>query len=518
MKCISIDEEVFEPRKMDYYTDRSLRSDFINIADQCTNGILVLWNVHYYDINNYKGNFFCHKFEGVDAIIKQEYLFAMDYLSYVLTAYKKTGKEIYKSTFEKIINLFHEYLKTDEPVYNELSIYAQTLLFIKAFDVLGYIPFQNDFLKLLKKYAGWLMDDNNYVNDNNHGMFQNLALLHISVLLGKCSETYLWRKCAIERVKRLFEFHYYTDFTNNENSMTYFRFNNYLYEQAIRFCRHYDIKGIEEIESKLDKSIEAFNTFAHEDCSLPLIGDGSIVNSVESNRYSRLFAGIGIAILKVDKIYMSFKCKTVFQPHAHTDVSSITARYKDIDFLIDTGQYNYDRYTPTNRYMRSSAGHSGIFPIFVDNMFQKEFCDSLTCSDITAYEYDGISAFVRGEYHIRDIYVQREIFVFANEIRIRDSWHSGKPTVMRQRFIIPKELIENSKFMVSQQTLKSEVNNVKFKFEIISDIPDVLTVTQFGLAAPQYNAYEETMILDTFAENTLVGEITAKIIVQEDEE
>lgn len=517
MKCSSHNEEAFVPYKMDFYIDRSLRSDFMNIADQCINGKLVLWDVHCFDIKGYKGNFFRHKFDGIDAMTKQEYLFAMDYLTYVLTAYKKTKKEIYKNAFQSIIKQFHEYLQTNGPVYNDLSIYAQTLLFIKAIDVLGYLVCQNDFFDLLKKYAEWLLDENNYVSDNNHGMFQNLALLHLGVLFERCPEAALWKRCATGRIERLFESTYYTDYTNNENSMTYFRFNNYLYEQAIQFCRYYSITGIKQVENKLEKSKEAFNTFAHEDGSLPLIGDGSIVKSVKSNRNSHLFTNMGTAVLKVNKVYMSFKCKTVFQPHAHTDVSSITARYRNIDFLIDTGQYNYNRYTPTNRYMRSSAGHSGIFPAFADNLFQKEFCDLMKYSDITAFEYNETSVFTRGEYCLRDVYVQREISVFTDEIKIKDSWRCEKPTVMRQRFIIPKELIENSIFMVSQRTLESEINNIKFKFEITSDLQDILTTVQFGIAAPQYNNYEETMLLDTFANNTLTGEITARITIREDD-
>ena len=89
--------------------------------------------------------------------------------------------------------------------------------------------------------------------------------------------------------------------------------------------------------------------------------------------------------------------------------------------------------------------------------------------------------------------------------------------MMRQRFIIPKELIENSTFTVSRRTLTSKVGNVNFKFEIISDKTSALTVVQFGISAPQYNSYEETMLLDTFSENGLDGEIFAKITFWEDE-
>lgn len=509
------DKVPYVPCKMDFYIDR-IRDNYMDIAESCAEGILVLWDSYCLEINEYKGNIFQYEFNGNDVVMKKEYLFTMDYLTNVLTAYRNTGDEIFKHTFKEIIIQYHEYLEMNEPVYDELPIYGQTLLFIKALDIFGDIPYQSDFIALLIKYADWLMEDNNYIDNNNHGIFEDLALLHISVLLDSHPKAVLWKKQAVKRLNRLFEVAYYDDFTNNENSIRYFEINNNLYGQVIQFCENYSISGIDKLKERLEKSTETLITFSHKDCSFPLIGDGRIFYGKESNQDSRLFPDIGIGILKIKETYMSFKCKTVFQAHAHIDVSSITARYKNIDFIIDSGQYNYDRYTPANRYMRSSAGHSGIFPVFADNMFQKEFCDSLEYSDIIQYKCNGTNAYMKGEYKLKDVSVCREIFVSSNEIIIKDNWCSERPAVMRQRFVIPKELIKKSRFTVSKRTLESEVGDVKFKMEITSDLTDILTVVQFGIAAPQYNVYEETMLLDTFAENALSGGITAKLTFKED--
>lgn len=510
-------KKTYTYRKMDFYVDRGQRADAIDVADKCAEGILHLWDKFYLDSNNCKGNVFCHQFEGSDVISQKEYLFAMDYLTCVLTAYRRTGKEIYKDTFEKYINQFYDYLKMNEPFYEALSVYSQILLFIKSLDVLECIPHQKFFCELLRKYSYWLVDTSNYENYDNHGMFQNIALLHLSVLFESEAEASFWQRCAIERIQRLFQDTYYNDFTNNENSILYFEYNNFLYEEAIQFCRYYNISGLMEIEKKLELAKAAFITLAHRDGSMPLIGDGRTLQIAGSNNKSQLFADIGIAVLKVEETYLSFKNRTIYQFHAHIDVSSITARYKHIDFLMDTGQYNYDRYTPINRYVRSATGHSGIFPLYADNLFQKEFCDSLQYSNITAYEENEEKAFVKGEYKLNDVSVCREISVFAHEIVVRDSWQCEKPTTMRQRFVIPKTMIENANFTVSRRTLETAVDKVRFRFEISSDLPDALTVVQFGIAAPDYYAYEETMLLDTFAENTLSGKITARITFEEEE-
>lgn len=221
-------KKTYTYRKMDFYVDRGKRADAINVADKCAKGILHLWDKYYLDSKNYKGNVFGYQFEGSDVISQKEYLFAMDYLTCVLTAYRRSGKEIYKDTFEKYINQFYDYLKINEPFYEALSVYSQILLFIKSLDVLECIPHQNFFCELLRKYSYWLIDTNNYENYDNHGMFQNIALLHVSVLLESEPEAYFWQRCAIERIQRLFQDTYYNDFTNNENSILYFEYNNFL--------------------------------------------------------------------------------------------------------------------------------------------------------------------------------------------------------------------------------------------------------------------------------------------------
>lgn len=497
-------------RKMDYYIDRCVRSDVLNIAEQCTRGDLYLWDVYYYHISNDENNIFNHIFKG-DAITKREYLFTMDYLSCVLTGYKISGKNIYKKTFEKIIDQFYQYLKTYEPFYSDLPIYGQTLLFIKALDIFGRIPHQNEIFDLLKKYASWLMDDNNHNFHNNHGLLQDLALLHIGVLFEGGEESKIWKECAIKRINKLFEIAYYDDFTNNEHSITYFNFNNIMYERIVKFCNYYNIDGIKKIEENLEKSKKALCVFAHKDTSFPLIGDGKIFFSTKSNGKSALFPDLGMAVLKVDEVYLSFKSKTVFQSHAHTDISSITARYKNIDLLIDPGQYNDDRYSPISRFLLSSAGHSAVFPIRADSMFQNDFCKNIKKSGISVYEHNGDNARVIGEYQLDDLKVSREIFVLPDKVIVKDRWISERPVAMRQRCVIPKELIEHSRFTASRCTLESETESVKIKYEIKSDLAHASTTVNFGVAAPYYNNYETTMLLDTIVENTLSGEITAKI-------
>ena len=504
---------------MDFYYDRAQRDDNIEIADKCTNGFLFLWDKLYFDINICEGNVFYHKFKHGDIRTKVEYLYTMDYLSSVLSAYKQTCNDLYKEKFLELFGMFTAYIK-NENIFEEvteldLPILGQILVVIKAVDILGYIPHEDVIVSLFVKYADWLMNDENYFFDNNHGLLLDLSLLHLSVFLCEHPESERWQKHALERTNKLFSVAYYDDYTNNEHSLYYFKHNNAFYKVIIDFCNYYNIIGAELINEKYNKICETLNIFAHNDGSFPVIGDGKVFYR-EGNDISKLFPNLGVAVLKHNQLYLTFKNKTVFQPHAHADISSITARYKDIDFLVDSGHFNYNRYSPINRFVRSPAGHSGIFPLFADGIFQKEFCEKVSYSEITEYEHNESNSYVKGEYQLLDVKVCREIHISEDEICINDSWKCDNPTTMRQRFVIPKELIEHSQFTASKRILESRVGNCSFKFEIVPSSEKALTEVQFGVASPRYYEYETTMLLDTYIENSTAGEITAKITFREE--
>ena len=505
--------------KMTYYYDRCEKCNSLDIADKCLENCLYLWGNYSMTPDMVNGNIFFNRFSGEDARIKNEYLFTMDYMSILLSAYKKTTKESYKEKFFELYHMFIEYIDQVDPLSNgielDLPVLGQVLLVIKAVDIWGRIPNQDKIRDLFKRYADWLMDESAWIVDNNHGLFQIIAQFHLSVFMPDFYPLQEWRQSAIEHLNLLYKRAYYDDYINNECSLSYFGYNNNLYTSICDFCEFYKIEGIKEIYSSIEESKKALAIFAHSDGSFPVIGDGDVFYSNNWNMDSKLFPEGNVTVVKIDELYFSFKNRTEFQAHAHVDLTSITARYKNIDFLIDSGQYNYDRYTPINRFVRSSAGHSSIFPLYADGLFLLDFCNRVSYSYISDYAKDSDSARVVGEYKLDDVAIMREIKAERNSMVIRDSWKCEKPTAIRQRFIIPQVLLENSRFSYDAHLLESKVEGIHFKYQIVTDIPNVLTTVQFGVAAPEYNMFETTMLLDTIAENSTKGEITAVITFEE---
>ena len=506
--------------KMTYYYDRVKKLNSLSIADKCLENSLYLWGNYSMTPDMVNGNIFFYRFSGEDARTKNEYLYTMDYMSSLLSAYKMTKKEAYKDKFLELYHMFIEYIDQNDPLNNgielDLPVLGQVLLVIKAIDILGGIPKENRIQGLFERYADWLMDKNAWIINDNHGLFQIIAQLHLSVCMPDSYPIQEWRQGAIEHLNLLYKEAYYNDHINNEYSLSYFNYNNNLYTIVCAFCNYYEIEGIKEIDSAIEETRKVLNIFAHSDGSFPVIGDGSVFYGDNWNMESNLFPEGKIAVVKIDELYFSFKNRTEYQSHAHVDLTSITARYKNIDFLIDSGQYNYDRYTPINRFVRSSAGHSSVFPLYADGLFLMDFCNRISYSRISDYYADPDSARVVGEYQLDDVSVTREIKAERHTMVISDSWKCEKPTAIRQRFVIPQVLLENSRFSYAAHLLESKVEGIHFKYQIITDIPNALTTVQFGVAAPNYNMYETTMLLDTIAENTTEGEITAVITFEEE--
>lgn len=499
-----------EYNKLSYYTDRASGdvNEMMQIANKCVNGIICI-SFYEVDISDYIGNLFEYEFDEKDSYLKKEYLFAMDYLSNVLSAYKLTGDKKYKDAFTKIISQFHDYVSDNGPHIDDLPIFAQTLLFVKAMDMdlLPDIPF---FLDILEQYAYWLYDDDNYFFNNNHGIFEDLALLHIASLLKYHQDSPKWISHAVKRNNDLFARAYYDDFTNNEHSLLYLNHNNIMYANLIDFAAHNNISGFDDMKLKLKKSEETLREFAHSDLTVPIIGDGSVFKvdspALESNE-SKIYPDFAVAVLRKGDIYLSLKAKTVFQAHAHMDISSITLRYKDEDIVLDTGQYNYDRYTPINRYLRSTAGHSGIFPLFADSFFQKAFCESFK-------EQEMLTECITNpvcRYCVKDLTVTRSVEIGDDRVLINDSFSSQKPHTMRQRFIFPEYFINNSKFFISEKRVELYAKDFVVEFCVVNSDDYVYIKPSFGVYSPEMKKIESTLILDCIAYGKNNGNINMKI-------
>lgn len=503
---------------MEYFTERvGSVGKCIKIAEELfQNKIWLHSNIFYKPITE---NIFDTVFE-TDITVKREYLFSMDYLSALLSVYRENRQERYLKKFLDVVGQFFEYYERGMffPVKeDDLIVCAQTLMFIKAFSIVEYEEsLKNKIIALLYRYAVYCRDNNNHQDDNNHGLFTDLALLHLSVLFEKLSEAEEWRMHAVRRIHKLFEDTFYKDGVNKEGSLSYFRFNLSQYQSIMEFCKVYEIPGMDMIIQKIGFAKQIFCSFARSDGSYPIIGDGVEMVLKEHNDISALYPEAGICVVKTGQMYLTFKCKGIVQAHTHVDDTSITARFQAFDLVLDSGQYNYDRYHPINRYLRTSGGHSGIFPLFADSLGLKEYLKRCSFSGIDKFDFDGSICCTSGGYELDGgaIKVRRDITIKPERIEVHDKWICKTPQNMRQRFVIPGEFIETSRFTASQRVFETKADKYTIKYEITSETTPIVTTVNFGVLSRRYGDSETTVLLDTIAENSVSGEITAVITVR----
>lgn len=498
-----------------YFCDRTDESTCVEIAENMIRNRIYLWGDVWLEPS--ESNIFDTSFE-MDAIVNREYLLAMDYLSSLLSAYKKTGNDIYKQKFFEIILQFFDYYdrgKFIPALEDDLIVCAQILMFIKSFSLISYeYPLKDKIQKLMYDYAMYCYDDKNHYDDNNHGLFTDMGLLHLSICFGNLPDAKNWQNHAIKRVEKLFETAFYQDGFNNEGSLHYFFYNLNQYQKILKFCEVYHVKGLEGIYQKIAMSEKVLLSFAHRDGSYPVIGDGDEFFLKPGNYTAAIYSHAGICVAKIKDMYLTLKGKAVMQSHTHVDDTSITARFQVFDLALDSGQYNYDRYHPINRYLRTSGGHSGIFPLFVDGLSLKEYLDRRNDAAVEQFHCDGNVCRILGRYELDDgdIKVWRKITMTANRIEVCDCWECTHPQNMRQRFILPQEFLEKSRFTASKRLFETSMETFDIKYEVTSKVP-ITTTVNFGVYSKEYVKFESTILLDTIAENSLCGEITAIITV-----
>lgn len=503
-------------RNMDYYVDRGFGrtpGTTISIANDVLRNKIRLFGGLYLEpttLNIFETELVTEK------RMSRLYLFAMDFMSYLISAYKETKDNLYMQKFDDILGQFFEYcdrVPLALSKQDDLIPFAQSVMLIKALHIFPDVPHMDKIKELLYKNALYCLDDKNHNDENYHGLFTDLGLLHLAVLFEGLPESLEWRTHAIKRASALYKFSFYDDGCINENSLTYFGVELKMYEELVKFCRHYLIPGTENMD--VAKSRRILETFARTDNSCPAIGVCNEVKLARHNNESAVYHNIGLAVIKVGKMYCSVRYKTNLHSHAHIDDASITLRYKDIDIALDSGQFSFDPYHPINRFGKSSSGHSGIYPIFVDGLSLGEYISCRKYADAEVFNIDRECGLMRCGYVLDagDVKVYREVKIEPKCVTVKDSWENKVPVTMRQRFVLPKTFIEKSSFAYSKKTFKTEVDDTTVKYEVVSILDNLFTTVNFGVMCERNFEYEPTLLLDSIAENSLMGEVTTIITI-----
>ncbi|WP_404322672.1 heparinase II/III family protein [Cytobacillus firmus] len=329
------------------------------------------------------------------------YLFQLNYLMVVeqLTqAYQEFGNEEYLKYAKEIIESWYKNFplkgyKSYKWGYNDHGTALRSFILINFWNVYKHTSlntdtlFVNDLMKLFYEH-GWLLSQESFYRPkNNHGMFQDLALLAISETFPEFGSSASYKKTALTRLMKQIEHGITVEGLHQEHSPSY---QLYIYDSLINFVIWADknqfvlpaemIRRIKEMPKQLTYLTKPNGT-------LPLFGDSqasvmtpSLVVNADSYPemiYSFTKGKSGIVpekkALNLSNQFAVFRQhwgesepfeQSVFfgmtagyhsKAHKHPDDLSIELYGFGGDYIVETGRYAYLAGTERSTAMKTEA-------------------------------------------------------------------------------------------------------------------------------------------------------------------
>ncbi|NEX80250.1 hypothetical protein G4Z05_15575 [Bacillus thermocopriae] len=274
-------------------------------------------------------------------------------------------------TANRLLNLIYFWSEyKNSPIYNE--------------------DFGQKFMDLLETHGHFLADQKNY-EDYNHGIFQDQALLELTVFFKHFKNCNEWQEIAISRLLARFNKDVSNSGVHREHSPAYHVVVHNLFIVIKDFMDYHKIQYPADFSQKLYLMQDFLAYMTKSNGYLPLVGDtglSSAFNSIEEGhilnehwayRSSKgkqgtlpekiFFAYLdsGVALFRTDlnkhfknKIFWYFSCAFNSIIHKHADDLSFELQYKNTDFIVDSGKYNYKEKDEFRKYFRSVFAHNTI--------------------------------------------------------------------------------------------------------------------------------------------------------------
>jgi hypothetical protein len=212
---------------------------------------------------------------NIDSI--ELWLHSLSFLYPLLDEYQKSVSADIFDVTTSIIESFITYAKTSDNHYvkkGDHAICSRIIVLLRALyafsddwrikqTVCDYVVSQTDILS-----SGELS------HTGNHGIMQDLALLHAGALLDTGnSSNYI--NTALKRVREQINEAFDEEGVNNENSSWYFLFNYQLYKEICIICSNYRIESgyLKDIKETLIKAEDALGWMVLPDNWITLVGD-----------------------------------------------------------------------------------------------------------------------------------------------------------------------------------------------------------------------------------------------------
>lgn len=204
----------------------------------------------------------------------------------LLLAYEETKDEKYFNAVEQYI---HDISAYERKVYvplgflwNDHALAGKVIILAKFWSIYrSHSSFNKqqaqEVLQYILQAAARLADEKQFTYATNHGVMQNLALLHLGVAFPTITKIQAYAKRAAERLEKQYAFYINDEGVTLEHSSEYHEMGVELVGLAIRYYELLDYPLPGDWLQKYQKTQHVFTAMRRTDASLPSWGDTAIL-------------------------------------------------------------------------------------------------------------------------------------------------------------------------------------------------------------------------------------------------
>lgn len=432
------------------------------------------------------------------------YLHSLDIVGYLMSAYEQKPNDIYLEKAKYFIqswiannpspsNPISEYAWKDHSTANRVTNIIVFLKFYMEYNQKDQI-FIDDLKISLGEHGNFLYDDKNYTFKNNHGIFQDRALLELAVLYPNFTNSHDWFQRSVQRLVDRLGRDIADDGVHKEHSGSYHILVFKLYREINEFLGIYkeEYTPLKEVLFKME---EYLAYLVKPNKRIPMTGDsgpdvvsktntGSVINPklgyVLSNGEvgekpddARVFPHGGAAFLKKESknTYLNFIAAFHSLTHKHCDDLSFSLSVGNTDYFVDSGKYNYKETDDFRKYFRSAFAHNTITVgrksyLLDKSQVKKSFIENYGLYDEYRYVV-GVHKLYPG------VTVKRTIIHLYNEnsFIIHDELLSKKIQTYSQIFNIGKD-VKVSVLSKKKIELQSKIDQTKLELLQINHVTE----------------------------------------------
>lgn len=407
-----------------YLNKNNLSEDEVKVveaADDLVNGIYVT-SISENDepyVFEFTGDVFSVENEN-RSIQRKVYNFEL--LQDLRSAYKLTGDKIYIKTGMKYIRNFVEQAPFDpehmtwhdETTAGRLNNYYE---FYKE----GYNALSDSDKSLLEEEMKFIAEKIAYTDfysgNNNHGMYQDSAILKYAV---EFNDTEMIGVSS-RRLSEYYVSHFDKDGVHLENSPEY---HYHMVESLKEILNRYNkeqLPSYDMLEEIYVKSADYAQMIILPNGLIPNVGDSKnmeinlekyypseIIDQAQSNGRATYYES-GYDIVKEDDTYLLFRAGYLQDYHHHDDDLSFWL-YKDGNIFTEVGSYGYEYTVPYTNYAKTFHAHNTLI---VDSENETETRDVYLLDSKDPNIMSGETHRIMGTYFKRDIHFNDELTEFT---------------------------------------------------------------------------------------------------------